>query len=230
MTSWFRCCRLALEGAAGAGGVSKRRFLCVHGGGFRGSGIRRFACYRIRKTTVEFVYNRELYELSVKFILRVLLLVIPATLCAQEAGAPGASGSDIPPVADMKVFEIAAAFTTTLTTWTFAVLGGSILVILGTGYYRPAALWVRCAYLAFIPAWIFLSLSLYSGTRVQGVYVAAFFSRHPKVMDLKVALNGYAVDQIRWMEWGLACLGIWLLMYLSWWVFAKGAIQKELSK
>jgi hypothetical protein len=88
-------------------------------------------------------------------ILSTLLGTVSAMLQAQ-VNLPGPSGASATAAPDLKVFEAATAFSNTLTSWAFVMIGGSILVILGTSYYRPAALWVRCAYFAFVPAWFFL--------------------------------------------------------------------------
>lgn len=122
---------------------------------------------------------------------------------------------------DLKIFEAAITLTNNLTSWALVVIGGSILAILSTSYYRPKLLWFRCTYLLFLPAWIFVSLSLYSGTRVQGVYLAALFSAHPNLEMLQERLNSDSAAQIFRMEAGLVCLGIWLTLYLMWWIFNK---------
>jgi hypothetical protein len=130
-------------------------------------------------------------------------------------------------VPDLKIFEAATALASTLTGWAFVMIGGSILAVLGTGYYRPAALWVRCSYLAFVPAWFFLSSSVYAGTRVQGVYLAALYSAHPDVATLKSTVNEDAISQIQRMGIGLACFGVWLTLYLLWWIFHTEAGKDE---
>jgi hypothetical protein len=146
-----------------------------------------------------------------------ILYLAALTVCVSPAGAQTAVAA--PPGADLKIFEAATSFANTLTSWAFLMIGGSIVAILGTSYYRPSSLWVRCAYFAFVPAWFCLSWSIYAGTRVQGVYLAALYSRAPKIVDLKEALNNDAISQINRMEAGLAFFGIWLTIYLAWWVF-----------
>jgi hypothetical protein len=128
---------------------------------------------------------------------------------------------------DLKLFEAATGLANTLISWALVMIGGSILAIIGTSYYRPAALWVRCSYLAFVPAWFFLSLSIYTGTRVQGVYLAALYSKHPNIDTFKYAVNDDAMSQIRWMEFGLACFGVWLMLYLAWWIFHKERVSTD---
>jgi hypothetical protein len=134
-------------------------------------------------------------------------------LIADTAITPLVSG------VDLKIFEAATSLANSLISWALVMIGGSILAILGTGYYRPEALWVRLSYLSFIPAWIALSSSVYAGTRVQSVYLAALFVAHPDLSSLKVTLNRDALAQIARMEWGLVWFGVWLAAYLIWWIF-----------
>jgi hypothetical protein len=153
--------------------------------------------------------------------LLTILLVLTSVLSAQTASVPPSIGTQLATAPDLKLFEAATSLANTLISWAFVMIGGSILAILGTSYYRPAALWVRCSYLAFIPAWFFLSSSVYAGTRVQSVYLAALYSAHPNITALKGTVNDDAVSQIQRMEIGLACFGVWLTLYLLWWIFHK---------
>lgn len=164
-----------------------------------------------------------------RMIFSILFGVVPGVLQAQIT-PPESTVAPVKAAPDLKLFEAATAFSNTLTSWAFVMIGGSILVILGTSYYRPSALWVRCSYFAFVPAWFFLSWSLYAGTRVQGVYVAALFSAHPKLDELRARVNSDAAAQIQRMEIGLACFGIWLTLYLLWWIFNReGSKIRELE-
>src|ERR1022692_2512549 len=134
----------------------------------------------------------------------LLISVAIATSALRAQTAPGAasSGTPLAGVPDLKLFEAAVSLANTLTSWAFVMIGGSILAILGTSYYRPKALWVRCGYFAFIPAWFFLSYSLYAGTRVQSVYLAALFQTNPQLDLLTKALNKDSLAQIDRMEIG----------------------------
>jgi hypothetical protein len=153
-------------------------------------------------------------------ILLIFVFQAGALVCSAQVAAPNSQPpSQSSP--DLKLFEAATGLANTLTSWAFLMIGGSILAILGTSYYRPTSLWVRCSYLAFVPAWFFLSWSVYAGTRVQSVYLAALFLRAPKIEVLKAALNADALAQIGRMEMGLVCYGVWLTVYLLWWIFNR---------
>src|SRR5258708_35408735 len=94
--------------------------------------------------------------------LLTILVIATSALHGQTASVPASSGTQLAAASDVKLFEAATSLANTLTSWAFLMIGGSILAIIGTSYYRPAALWVRCSYLAFVPAWFFLSWSVYS--------------------------------------------------------------------
>lgn len=143
------------------------------------------------------------------------------TDCGAQSVTKPAGVSNTAAASDMKLFEAATNLANTMTSWALVMIGGSILAILSTGYHRPEKLIVRCAYFAFVPAWIFLSLSVYSGTRVQSTYLGALFSRPKDLLSSETSLNHDAISQIARMEWGLAFFGVWLVVYLGWWVFNK---------
>ncbi len=160
----------------------------------------------------------------VKRALTALVLVSICSLLSQFTSAQVLNTGDQATAAlkmapDLKIFEAATALANTLTSWAFVMIGSSILVVLGTSYYRPTSKLVRISYLMFLPAWGFLSWSVYAGTRVQSVYLAALYQRAPKVDMLKDVLNTDAIAQIDRMELGLLCFGVWLTSYLFWWIF-----------
>ena len=157
------------------------------------------------------------------------LLLLVTVLALEAQTSTGQAGTLQTGAPDLKLFEAATSLANTLTSWALVMIGGSLLAIVGTSYYRPAALWVRCAYFAFVPGWFFLAWSIYAGSRVQRVYMAALYSVHPKLDRLIGALNKDALAQIERMEIGLAFFGIWLMMYLFWWIFNNEA-KKESFK
>lgn len=135
--------------------------------------------------------------------------------------ASGQTAAAEEPETSRRFFEAGITLATTLTSWTLVMIGGSILAILSTSYYRPRDLWFRASYLIFIPAWLLLSLSLREGAKVQGVYLAALFQRKPDIDKLMFAQNGFLAGQQDFMMWGLGCFGVWLTIYLLWWIFNK---------
>ena len=76
------------------------------------------------------------------------------------------------PIDDSKFFEAALSLAQSLSQWDLLILGGSLVVIVSTSYYRPKTLKVRAAYFLFIPTWLCLAISVYQGIAVQRSYVA----------------------------------------------------------
>lgn len=88
---------------------------------------------------------------------------------------------------------------------------------------------VRVSYLLFVPAWIYLAVSIYRGIRVQRAYLGFLLRSNAVLKTTKEAMNADAYAQIHCMQIGLAFLGLWLLIYLLWWVFAK-KVQHSLAR
>lgn len=142
-----------------------------------------------------------------RFCLIAFFLVLQACLAEDKADL------------NLKAFEATVGFANTLTGWAFAILAGSILAIVGTGYFRPQSLKVRCAYLTFIPGWVMLGISIVHGTRVQTVYLAGLMSASHDWRKLMEPLNDDVGSQLFFMKMGLLCFGVWLIGYLAWWIF-----------
>jgi hypothetical protein len=115
--------------------------------------------------------------------------------------------------------ETVAAFCQSLAQWTFIIIGGSLVVLVGTSYYRPARVWVRLIYLLFIPSWVYLAQSIYFGLRTQEAYAAYLLVEKTTLQGSAAAMNGDAQKQISSMEIGLLLLTLWLVLYLFWWIF-----------
>ncbi len=120
---------------------------------------------------------------------------------------------------DTAPFAAVAASAQTIMGWALLIIGGSVLALLQRSYVRSSRILLRLIYLLFVPGWIFLARSIYSGTRVQGVYLAALFVSHPDPRQLKFTINSDFADQIHNLRYGLLCFALWLLAYLIWWIF-----------
>jgi hypothetical protein len=155
--------------------------------------------------------------------LSILLLIAMFLLLPAAAQSPAVSSPNGPQGGgpDFRLFEAASALSSSLISWATVMFGGSILAVLSTSYQRPASLVVRFAYFCFIPAWVFLARSIYFGTRLESIKVAALFAKTPNMENLKESLNSDALSQLTNMEYGLSCFALWLIVYLSWWVFSK---------
>ena len=128
---------------------------------------------------------------------------------------------------DAKFFEAAQSLAQGLSQWDLLIVAGSMVVIVSTTYYRPATRKMRLAYLVFLPAWAGLALSIYQGIRIQGSYVAYLVAARYKNQKLIEAIagkiNDYTQLQIRYLEFALLCLALWLVAYILWWIFTEQA-------
>jgi len=144
--------------------------------------------------------------------------------------ACAASGLAQTPVTDRqntKSLEAAVAFAQSLAQWEFIMIGGSLPLLVGTSHYRPEKLWVRLFYLLFLPAWLCLGVSIYGGIRAQEAYLAYLLLPTTTIDGATRALNEHIGKQISWLWVGLGCFGVWLLVYLFWWVSTKKLGQER---
>lgn len=114
----------------------------------------------------------------------------------------------------------------TLTTWGLSMLGGSILFIVSTSYNRPSAKF-RLAYLLFIPAWIFTSLSIYFGSTIGQRVPASILAKEgteekiARLFEISRLANSEYKFQLLFFQTALGIYALWLLIFLIWWVFYK---------
>jgi len=125
---------------------------------------------------------------------------------------------------DSKFFEAAQTLAQSLSQWDLLIIGGSMVVILSSDYYRPATRGVRAAYLLFLPAWALLALSIYKGIAVQGAYVAYLVAARqnniPHIETIAADMNTDTNLQIAYLKWALAFFALWLVIYVLWWIFS----------
>ena len=132
---------------------------------------------------------------------------------------------------DRQAFEKAADYAQRITDSVLLIFGGSIVILLGTGYRRPVSRWMRATYLLFPLGWVFLWFSVRDAMKVRGTYIA-YLLGPPKDslgrIDRIQTLNGFALSQTRWLSCGLATFAIWLMIYLCWWISQPNAeVEKE---
>ncbi len=166
-------------------------------------------------------YNNKMIrkKISVMLFVACLLLCFPAisNLLAQ-------SKTEERP--ESQAFEGAVSMAENLSQWVLLIIGGSVVIILGTDYVTPGRK-LRLSYLLFIPGWIFLAFSLYYGTQVQRAHLSWLFrasEMDPEdIARLAGTITSDAYHQMLYMRWGLLSFGIWLLVYLFWWIFRPDA-------
>ena len=122
---------------------------------------------------------------------------------------------------DEKFFEAVQALAQGLSQWDLLIIGGSLVMIVSTGYYRPSTRRMRLFYLLFLPSWVLLAFSIYRGIRIQGSYVAYLVAAQHQnaqlIQNIAQKMNDDANSQIADLELALLCLGLWLVIYIFWW-------------
>ena len=116
------------------------------------------------------------------------------------------------------------AFSAKLVVWSIALIGGSFLAIFDSSYAHPKHCDYKLSYFIFIPGWSLIAISIYYGLKVSGTPGAADLH----LDDLKMLTNIWEKAdlslnrQLRFFRFGLLVFGLWLILYLTWWVFQNG--------
>jgi hypothetical protein len=117
-----------------------------------------------------------------------------------------------------------------LSAWAVTVAGGSLVVILSTGYLKPKNYYVRLAYLLYFPGWVFLGLSVYYGQLIQRRYIVALLIVTGQVKGnldkIAQAINSHFGLQFDFFKVALVFFGIWLVIFLLWWIFCSSGETK----
>ncbi len=126
----------------------------------------------------------------------------------------------------LKGFEVAVSYSQSLTQWSLLLFGGTVLLVLGTSYYRPDRRWVLWSYFLFVPSWACLGASMVYGTKVLQSYLAYLWFQKVTALEIKSAMNHYLLRQRGAMEIALLVLAAWLSIYLYWWILGKKTEDK----
>jgi len=120
-----------------------------------------------------------------------------------------------------------SAGSVTLTTWALAILGGSLLAVIGSDYLKPTGR-AKTLYLLFIPGWILLGLSLYYGDQLSSSYMAAIFTSDQKrLLTIGTNMNSELWKQKTFLWLSLSVFGIWLVAFLLSWIFSDREPSKN---
>jgi hypothetical protein len=126
---------------------------------------------------------------------------------------------------DTKAVDAALSLAQSLTQLALLIFAGSLAAVIGTSHQQPHSQPMRITYLAFVPGWLLLVLSLHKGTLVQRDYVAYLFQL-PAAQTSLSQMSEDAYGQITFLEYSLLVFAVWLLIYLVWWIFWS---QQQLS-
>jgi len=121
----------------------------------------------------------------------------------------------------LKTIKAIAIGSSTISSWSLSVVGGSLLAVLSTSYIRPETVYLRLFYFLFVFGWIFIAISIYHGVNISGRSMAAdFFSEDNKMLeDIFSKSNSDYKNQLAYFKKALFVFGIWLMLYLLWWIF-----------
>ena len=122
---------------------------------------------------------------------------------------------------DMRAgLQAVVASSATMVTWALAVGAGSVAAIVGTSYLRPKQRWARLIYLLFPVGWTLMGWSIYYGNAIARDGVAAqLVAQDQALQGIGADMNSTYISQQCALTVGLAVFGVWLLLYLAWWIF-----------
>ena len=111
----------------------------------------------------------------------------------------------------------------TMISWSLSIVGGSLLTILSESYIQPSYTPFRLAYLLFGVGWTFIGISIYFGRNItQSKMAAALYDQNDdNLKEILKRINKYYLKQLRFFNFSLAAFGIWLILYLIWWILAE---------
>jgi hypothetical protein len=147
-------------------------------------------------------------------VVLVFLVVLSAVCCfAQELGS-----KDFDPA---KACQATVSYSQSLTEWALLIFGGSVAILVGASYVRPQNRLVRSGYFLFILGWASLLRSIYSGSQVQRAYLAYLWSPGMSISEARRTIGTDVATQIGSLKWALCVFGIWLCVYLCWWILHR---------
>ncbi len=107
--------------------------------------------------------------------------------------------------------------------WSLSIVGGSLLVILSESYILPSYQLYKLPYLLFGVGWILIGISIYNGRNITNSKMAAvlYDQNEDNLKEILKNVNKYYLRQLRFFNWSLVAFGLWLILYLIWWIFGK---------
>ncbi len=105
--------------------------------------------------------------------------------------------------------------------WSLSIVGGSLLVILNEGYIQPSYQPYKLVYFLFGIGWILIGISIYFGRKITNSKMAAVLNKddNESLAAILKNINNYYTKQLQFFNRSLICFGLWLILYLLWWIF-----------
>ena len=116
--------------------------------------------------------------------------------------------------------KVVADGSSQLVTWALALAAASVAAIVGSGYLQPSKAW-RGIYLLFLPAWLFVGISVYFGNLLARRYMAAVLVRKENLPAIAQAMNTDFGKQQLMLSIALAFFAVWLICFLLWWIYEQ---------
>jgi hypothetical protein len=114
-----------------------------------------------------------------------------------------------------------------ISTWSLSILGGSLLAILSDSYLHPSKTQLKLVYLLFILGWTSIGISIFNGKEIIGRTIASELYKNDEnqLVSIFTKCNNCYQRQLRYFNIGLFTFGIWLLLYLIWWIFGETLVN-----
>jgi hypothetical protein len=129
---------------------------------------------------------------------------------------------------DMNGIQSIVSGSSNIVSWSMSLFGASLLAILSTSYVKPIGKWSKLIYLCYIPAWIYLAYSMKGGDTIarRGIMASINPNRIPEILE---KMNDEYAQQLSDFNSALIFFGLWLVLYLFWWLLQDFFIKANKS-
>jgi hypothetical protein len=126
---------------------------------------------------------------------------------------------------DENAIQVIISGSNSITTWSMSIIAASLLAIISSSYVKPVGKWTKLIYLVFIPGWIYLALAINAGNIIVRRSMMATLNP-ARISFIIEKINDDYAQQLNDFNMALIFFGIWLLLYLIWWVFQDFFLKK----
>jgi len=117
----------------------------------------------------------------------------------------------------------------TVTGWSLAILGATVVGIVSSEYLRPEGR-IRFFYLLFLPGWYFLGTSIFYGDKIARRFAAAALTQKlERLEQIGQSMNTEYGRQRFFFQLAVLLFSLWITSLLLWWVFARKINVKHKS-
>lgn len=127
---------------------------------------------------------------------------------------------------DLDVVKEITNSSNVIVTWSMSIIAASLLAILSTSYLKPVGKWSKLMYLIYIPGWIYLAIDINLGNIISRRQIMAIMESE-KIPSILNKMNEEFTSQISAFRCGLICFGIWLLLFLLWWILQDFVLKSK---